>query len=494
MHITKQQIDKVIRDLEGVEYAVIDLFCGAGGTSTGVSQATSPDGKSIAKIVLCVNHDPVAIESHIENHPDAIHFVEDVRLVRMETLKPLIRAIRIRRPNVKIILWASLECTNFSKAKGGQARDADSRTLAEDLLRYIRAIRPDKVYIENVEEFMSWGPLDDTGRPISKESGKDYLKWIGDVCGHYYKYEYRIINSANLGARTSRKRYFGQFIRLKSDFKWPVDTHFKNPKAGESAWMPVRDVLNLSNHGESIFGRKKDLCPKTLERVFAGAKRYVTAAGGDFFIKYHGTGSNVLDLLGPASCLTTKDRLALIRTQFLDQQYGNSKPVPITNISPALTTNPKLNLVTCHMVHYLINPQWFNTSPISVDKPCPTLIARMDKSPMYMATAETGEAVKIYIRKSYRKKFQRVIRTLSGDLIYTFAASDPFVTKDLIVFMASRGIIDIKMRMLEIDELLKIQGFPDKYILKGTKTLQKKFIGNSVVPLAARKLIEANFS
>ena len=59
--------------------------------------------------------------------------------------------------------------------------------------------------------------------------------------------------------------------------------------------------------------------------------------------------------------------------------------------------------------------------------------------------------------------------------------------------MAEHGIIDIKMRMLLVDEMLRIQGFPEGYKLQGTQTDQKKFIGNSVVPLVAQKLVEANY-
>jgi DNA (cytosine-5)-methyltransferase 1 len=46
------------------------------------------------------------------------------------------------------------------------------------------------------------------------------------------------------------------------------------------------------------------------------------------------------------------------------------------------------------------------------------------------------------------------------------------------------------MRMLKIPELLKIQGFPENYKLKGTKTEQKKYIGNAVVPLVAKAIIK----
>ena len=142
----------------------IDLFCGAGGTSTGVENARH-DGRQCAKVIGCVNHDANAIASHAANHPDALHFTEDIRTLELSPLTAHIAEMRRQYPDAFVVLWASLECTNFSKAKGGQPRDADSRTLAEHLFRYIEAINPDYIQIENVEEFMSWGDLDENGKP-----------------------------------------------------------------------------------------------------------------------------------------------------------------------------------------------------------------------------------------------------------------------------------------------------------------------------------------
>ena len=102
------------------------------------------------------------LPSHAANHPDALHFTEDIRT--LELFLPLVsytNKMKTMYPDASTVLWASLECTNFpSKAKGGQARDADSRTLAEHLFRYIEALNPDYIQIENVEEFMGWGGYD----------------------------------------------------------------------------------------------------------------------------------------------------------------------------------------------------------------------------------------------------------------------------------------------------------------------------------------------
>lgn len=134
----------------------IDLFCGAGGTSSGVEYARV-NGEKCAKVVACVNHDKNAILSHQANHPDALHFTEDIRTLELSPMVEHLQRMKNQYPDAYVVLWASLECTNFSRAKGGQPRDADSRTLAEHLFRYIEALRPDYMQIENVEEFMCWG-------------------------------------------------------------------------------------------------------------------------------------------------------------------------------------------------------------------------------------------------------------------------------------------------------------------------------------------------
>ena len=129
----------------------IDLFCGAGGTSTGVHLARH-GGDPCAKVIACVNHDANAIASHAANHPDALHYTEDIRTLELGPLAAHAARMRRQYPDAFVVLWASLECTNFSRAKGGLPRNADSRTLAEHLFRYIEALNPDYIQIENVED------------------------------------------------------------------------------------------------------------------------------------------------------------------------------------------------------------------------------------------------------------------------------------------------------------------------------------------------------
>ena len=113
--------------MDNIKLLYIDLFCGAGGTSTGVEFARL-DGEKCAKVIACVNHDPNAILSHQANHPDTLHFTEDIRTLELTGLVEHLGAMRKKHPEAHVVLWASLECTNFSRAKGGSV-DAPCFTL-----------------------------------------------------------------------------------------------------------------------------------------------------------------------------------------------------------------------------------------------------------------------------------------------------------------------------------------------------------------------------
>lgn len=425
--------------MNNIRLLYIDLFCGAGGTSTGVEKANYK-GQKCAKVIACVNHDANAIASHAANHPEAQHYTEDMRTLDLRPLAEHTAEMRRIYPMAKVVLWASLECTNFSRAKGGQPRDADSRTLAEHLFRYIEALTPDYIQIENVEEFMSWGDLDENGKPISRDKGRLYTTWVDNVKAYGYKFDHRILNAADYGAYTSRKRFFGIFAKPCLPIVWPKPTHSKTGGGdlfGSLAkWKPVKEVLDFADEGESIFNRKKPLSPKTLERIYAGLIKFVAGGKDSFLIKYNS----------------------------VNKKTGKHIPPSIDEPCPAVMTNPKQNVIACKW--YLMNPQFSNAGG-SVEKPCFTLIAKMDKKPPYLIATECGQlAIEIY-------------ETDSGPM------------RKIKEFMALYGIVDIKMRMLKIIELKRIMGFPENYTLIGTQADQKKFIGNAVEVNIARVLCEA---
>lgn len=520
----------------------IDLFCGAGGTSSGVNSARLDD-KQCATVIACVNHDKNAIASHAANHPEAMHFTEDIRTLELSPLLTHLQSCRRQYPDALVVLWASLECTNFSKAKGGMPRDADSRTLAEHLFRYIEAINPDYIQIENVEEFMSWGDVDENGKPVSMDKGKSYTRWVRNVKKYGYNFEYRILNAADYGAYTSRKRFFGIFGKKGLPISFPEATHSKEGTSSLfgtlEKWRPVRECLDFDDEGDSIFGRKKPLVEATLERIYAGLIKFVAGGKDAFIVKYNSvnkrTGKHIppsidepcptvatqnrlglakvsflskqfsgdpmsknVSVEAPAGAITCKDHHAIISAEkfivnyrfnntghsiedpsptictvgqigiascnFIDVQYGNGTERSCEHPAPTLTTKDKCSLVT--VKRFLMNPQ-YSSAGGSVDKPCFTLIARMDKMPPYLVATESGEAA-----------------------IEVYPTDSPMTVK-IKEFMALYGIVDIKMRMLKIPELKKIMGFPEDYVLVGTQAEQKKYIGNAVEVTIARRWCEA---
>lgn len=264
--------------MDNIRLLYIDLFCGAGGTSTGVEKANYKERKC-AKVIACVNHDANAIASHAANHPEAQHYTEDMRTLDLRPLAEHTAEMRRMYPMAKVVLWASLECTNFSRAKGGQPRDADSRTLAEHLFRYIEALTPDYIQIENVEEFMSWGDLDENGKPISRDKGRLYTNWVDNVKAYGYKFDHRILNAADYGAYTSRKRFFGIFAKPYLPIVWPKPTHSKTGGGdlfGSLAkWKPVKEVLDFADEGEMVTKAKirLQLLPIRCRRIGNGQPR-----------------------------------------------------------------------------------------------------------------------------------------------------------------------------------------------------------------------------
>jgi DNA (cytosine-5)-methyltransferase 1 len=349
----KSSTDAVIQEtIDYIQFIVIDLFCGAGGTTLGFEMADSgweqfsqflkangiehPKDKisffKMAEVVTCVNHDPMAIVSHHINNKRVLHFEEDITklygfldhgiLFKTPQFMNMLRLIDIYRafyPHAKIILWASLECTNFSKAKGGMSRDADSRTLANHLFPYIIHLDPDYIQIENVVEFKEWGPLipkvkktkegfsycplvqvkpkkkkksaknptlikkrytadpdptppkkieDEnpglyyapTWVPEPSTKGIWWLRWREAVNKLGYYDDWRQINAADHGAYTSRNRLFGCFAKNGLPMAWPTPTYSKKPEKSSiplKKWKAVKDVLDFNDEGNSIFNRKK---------------------------------------------------------------------------------------------------------------------------------------------------------------------------------------------------------------------------------------------
>ena len=305
-------------------------------------------------------------------------FIEDIRTLELSPISTIVERIRQLYPNAMIMLHASLECTNFSKAKGGQPRDADSRTLAEHLFRYIDVIDPDYIQIENVEEFMSWGDMDEKGKPISMNKGRLYQKWVRNVKKYGYNFEHRILNAADFGAYTTRKRFFAIFAKKSLPIVFPEPTHCKGGRQDMFSklekWKTVKEVLDFSDEGESIFCRKKPLAEKTLERIYAGLIKFVAGGKDAFIVKYNSMNRNgkyqAPSIDEPCPVVATQSRLALAQVNFLSKQFsGHPESKNISVEEPAGT-------ITCKDHHAFVSAYYGNGHNHSVELPAPTVTTK----------------------------------------------------------------------------------------------------------------------
>lgn len=247
---------------------VADLFCGAGGSSSGARKALEDLGLEMD--LVCVNHWPVAIETHKRNHPYARHYCEDVT-----TVSPL----KVVPEGYLDLLMASPECVFHSRARGGRPMSEQGRMSAWSIVKWATDLRVQRIVAENVPEFLEWGPLNmKTGRPLRSRKGEYFLAFVKSLENIGFTVAWRILNAADFGEATTRKRLF---LIARSDGKpihFPAPTHFKNPGAdlfGKGLrWRAAREIINFGQQGKSIFERKKPLAEKTLRRIYAGAQKF----------------------------------------------------------------------------------------------------------------------------------------------------------------------------------------------------------------------------
>lgn len=295
---------------------VVDLFAGGGGASTGIARAyREPD--------VAVNHNPIALAVHRANHPQTAHYVADVFEV-----DPVLAT----GGQPVGILWASPDCRHHSKAKGGAPRDRKVRGLAWVVVRWAHATRPRLMFLENVEEFCDWGPIDEDGQPIKGEKGRTFRSFIAamstglaadhpdmqeilDSIGEHvpaadlvrglgYNVEWRERIAANAGAPTIRKRLY---LVARSDglpIVWPEPVRHKKPTAKQLPWRAAAECIDWSNLGRTIF-RDKPMAVNTMRRVAKGCWRHVLTSAKPFIVPMRGTSASHTSTHGADESLST---------------------------------------------------------------------------------------------------------------------------------------------------------------------------------------------
>lgn len=466
------------------EEIVIDSFAGGGGASTGIELALgrSPD--------IAINHDPEAIAMHRANHPSARHYCENVWEVDP------VEACAGRPVG---LAWFSPDCTHFSKAKGGKPRSKEIRGLAWVVTRWARAVAPRIILLENVEEFATWGPIDDEGHPIKERAGETFEEWKAELRSLGYALDFRTIIAADHGAPTTRKRLFMIARNDGLPIVWPSPTHGPNRAL---PWAPASSIIDWSLPTPSIFERARPLALATLRRIAVGVRRYVLDAPKPFIVKYYGT-STGQPIHQPLSTVTAGGvHQALVAPTMIQTGYGEREgqaPRALDLGKPLGTVvagGAKHALVSAHLTKH-----YGGMVGQSFEDPIGT-VTTQDHHAVTTATLDepgTGRAAEV---RALLDRFPdlgpsrgRSARTDDFDAPSDVPPTDGLVRIDGTTY----AITDIGMRMLQPHELFAAQGFPADYVIAPEldgkplrKTAQIALAGNSVCPAVACALVQAN--
>lgn len=426
---------------------IIDAFAGGGGASVGIEMALG------RPVDIAINHDPDAILMHKTNHPDALHLTEDIFKVN---LKKYVKGQHVA------LMWASPDCTSHSKAKGGKPREKGLRILPWAVYKHAKEILPDVVLMENVEEIQQWGPLDEKGYPIPERKGEDYKKFITAMKSLGYRFGSRELVAADYGAPTTRKRWYAVFRRDGKEIRWPEQTHSADG-IGFKKWKPCGDYIDWSDLGSSIFDRKKPLAEATQKRIANGIKKYIIDAESPYIVR-------------------DGEALAYIIQYHGETRAGDSRGQLLTEPIKTIDTSNRYGLVTAFITKY------YKTG---VGQGC--------DEPLHTITTSPGHfgLVSAFLIKYYGGGCgQTLDRPLD-----TITTKDRFGLVNVILDIKGEKYIisDIFLRMLKPEELKLMQGFPKDYIIdrdynwkKYPIAKQVARIGNSVVPIMAERLVEAN--
>lgn len=506
---------------------IVDSFAGGGGASTGIEVATG------RVVDIAINHDADAILMHRTNHPYTEHYqasVWDIDPVEVCKGRPV------------GLFWASPDCKHFSKAKGAALVSRNIRGLAWVVLRWAAKVRPRVIMLENVEEFVTWGPVR-KGKPVKKHSGETFQKWKNQLLNLGYAVEHRELVAADYGAPTSRKRFV---LVARCDGRpivWPERTHAPadsdEVKSGKcKPWRSAAEIIDWTLPSYSIFDSKEQIKQKygvnavrpladnTLRRIICGTDKYTIKNDRPFFIVPTGYGERegqaprTHDPDKPLSTVvsTVKQNLCSVNLVIYHADENSKARVNgLDGLLPTVDASNRFGLASAYLTEY-----YGNGNPIDLNEPmrtvtshdreaiCTAHIAEFkgnDKGqnpniPLRTITASAGEfgAVHTVIERyendldlGHWPEVRKLLNKFCG---YSLEDNDVLL---LIVDGTAYYIRDILLRMLSPRELYNAMGFPVDYIIDHDytgkeygKSKQVARCGNAVCPPMAEAVVRAN--
>lgn len=532
---------------------VADLFCGAGGSSTGARRALAARGLRMQ--LVAVDHWSVAIATHTRNHPEAKHVCADLFRTAPREVVPGGRLD---------LLMASPTCTFHSRARGGRPISREQkygRMTPTQVVRWVRELDVRTLLVENVPEFVEWGPVHMSRpraprcvgagcaaeRPCRARAGCYFRSWVRRLEGEGYRTEHRILNAADFGGATTRSRFFLLGRKDRRRIVWPAPTHAKRggkPATGDlftgplKPWRGAREVIDWSLSGRSIFGRKKPLSPKTLARIQAGAVKFGWPEPFLALLRHHienpraplptfdadgkRTGwrwpepvvtvlrrhADAQSLEAPLPTVTAGGtHLGIATPPFVSPFYGdkNGRPRASRGIDEPLATQSTENRFG--LVEPIVLPQGGGGAARPVGEPVATIAtdgAHALVAPYYGTGAAapvtrplptvTTLVEPLVVRTDMHRSNAACVRG-AGDPLATVTTGGGFAVAtgrvDLVEGVAAPPVYDILFRMLTPKELARAMGFGDEYSFAGNKTESTKQIGNAVSVEQAAALVGA---
>lgn len=480
-------------------------------------------------------------------------------------------------------------CTFFSVARGSKPVKKNVRSLAWVLVRWAKQLRPRIITLENVKEFEDWGPttaqvvckrcewkggrslsvlrnrrdtcpscgsvkLKDTGQqlPDPTKKGITFNRWVGYLRALGYHVQWRILNAADYGAPTSRKRLFVVARSDGRDIVWPRPTHFPRSKAkpSQKTWAPAADCIDWTIPCPSIFDREKPLVERTMRRIAMGVKRYVLDSQSPFIIRaaYGSEHFRGQDAQEPIATITGSNTHALVEPFMVPLTHsGRRRCHPQDEPMPTITCANRGEFSVCYphieKLSAFIVKHYTGVVGKELKEPLPTTTVRAcqnqlltaslvrhfgesvgqsldEPSPTATACNKTGLLAASLVHANHGDKqwsdAEEPMRTITtnnhANLVAAFLVkffgtavaqniqepTGTLTTKDryALVTVEIAGelyvMVDIGMRMLTPRELARCQGFPNDYWLPPTKTHAIAKIGNSVPPPVIAALLRAN--
>jgi DNA (cytosine-5)-methyltransferase 1 len=461
----------------------VDNFAGGGGVSTGIGAGIN------GHVDIAINHDPDAIDMHKLNHPETTHYNSSIWDVDP------VKACAGRSVG---LAWFSPDCKHYSKAKGNKPVDRNIRGLAWVSVLWAALVPVRVLMLENVEEFLTWGPLikDSNGinKPCSKRKGETYKGFVKALTtglevgnpaykdvyhalfrlnydikyklalykkiknGLGYDLDYRLLTACDYGVPTTRKRFFLVARNDGKQITWPKPTH-GGKSSGLKPFRTIAECINWSKPIRSIFNRPKPLAENTMKRIFKGISKYVVNCDEPFFVPEQATLPFVTEFANASS----------------QRNFAANEPMR----------------TLCAQV----KGGHFGLVAASVIKFRGTNIGHSMNEPLHTISAggnHLGE-VRAFLIKYYG----------TGGAVSINDPIDTITTKDRFAIVTVKGqryqIADIFLRMFDPDELFAAMGFPPDYKIshdsKGKKLSKAKQVarcGNAVCPPVAQALVIAN--